>query len=109
MRFDMICEASGIEPTRTRSRHPWTNGQVKRMSRTIKEATVKRFHYDSHNQLRGYLADYNSARRLKTLNGLAPYENICKVWTSEPDPPDAGTEHLARPSVSGSSKEGKSQ
>jgi hypothetical protein len=27
---------------------PWTNGQVERMNRTIKEATVKRYHYDSH-------------------------------------------------------------
>ena len=28
---------------------------------------------------------YNFARRLKTLNGLIPYEYICKIWTSEPD------------------------
>lgn len=53
------------------------------------EATVKRFHYDSHNQLRIHLGDfmaaYNFARRLKTLGGLTPYEYICKIWTSEPD------------------------
>ena len=24
-------------------------------------------------------------RRLKTLNGLTPYEYICKIWTTEPD------------------------
>ena len=58
-------------------------------SRTIKDATVKRFHYDSHDQLRTHLADflaaYNFARRLKTLNGLTPYEYICRNWTSEPD------------------------
>ena len=50
---------------------------------------VKRFHYDSHDQLRTHLADfmaaYNFARRLKTLSGLTPYEYICKIWTSEPD------------------------
>ncbi len=49
----------------------------------------KRFHYDSHDQLRAHLTDFmaacNSARRLKTLSGLTPYEYICKVWTSEPD------------------------
>jgi hypothetical protein len=28
---------------------------------------------------------YNFARRLKTLDGLTPYEYICKIWTSEPD------------------------
>jgi transposase InsO family protein len=89
MRFDMICEANGIEHRLTKPNHPWTNGQVERMNRTIKEATVKRFHYDSHDQLRTQLADfidaYNYARRLKTLSGLTPYEYICKVWTSEPD------------------------
>lgn len=51
MRFDMICEAHGIEHRLTKPNHPWTNGQVERMNRTIKEATVKRFHYDSHEQL----------------------------------------------------------
>ena len=65
------------------------NGQVERMNRTIKDATVKRYHYESHDQLRTHLADflnaYNFARRLKTLSGLAPYEYICKIWTSEPD------------------------
>jgi hypothetical protein len=59
------------------------------MNRTIKEATVKRFRYDSHDQLRGHLADfmaaYNFARRLKTLSGLTPYEYTCKLWISEPD------------------------
>ena len=71
------------------ARHPWTNGQVERMNRTIKDATVKRYHYDSHNQLRSHLSDflnaYNYARRLKTLSGLTPYEYIRKIWTSEPD------------------------
>jgi len=58
-------------------------------NRTIKEATVKRFHYESHDQLRVHLADfmaaYNCARWLKTLSGLTPYEYIAKIWTSEPD------------------------
>jgi Integrase core domain len=59
------------------------------MIRTIKDATVKRFHYETHDQLRTHLTDflavYNFARRLKTLSGLTPYEYICKIWTSEPD------------------------
>ena len=83
MRFDMICEANGIEHQLTKPNHPWTNGQVERMNRTIKDATVKRDHYDSHDQLRCHLADfldaYNFARRLKTLSGLTPYEYICKI------------------------------
>jgi hypothetical protein len=63
--------------------------QVERMNRTIKEAIMKRFHSDRHDQLRSHLADfmaaYNFARRLKTLGGLTPYEYICTIWTSEPD------------------------
>jgi transposase InsO family protein len=87
--FDMRCEENGIEHRLTKIRHPWTNGQVERMNRTIKDATVKRFHYDNHAQLRQHLADfmdaYNFGRRLKTLRGLTPYEFIVKCWTSEPE------------------------
>ncbi|GAD09334.1 transposase and inactivated derivatives [Gluconobacter frateurii NBRC 103465] len=82
MRFDMICEAHGIEHRLTKPNHPWTNGQVERMNRTIKEATVKRFHYDSHEQLRTHL-NYNYGRSPKILSGLIPYEYVCKIWTSE--------------------------
>ena len=87
--FDRVCDENGIEHRLTKINHPWTNGQVERMNRTIKDATVKRFHYDNHDQLRRHLQDfinaYNFGRRLKTLKGLTPYEFICKRWTSEPD------------------------
>ena len=86
--FDMRCQENGIEHRLTKIKHPWTNGQVERMNRTIKEATVKRFHYDSHDQLKSHLANfvdaYNFGRRLKTLMGLTPYEFIAKAWTKEP-------------------------
>src|ERR1700686_971020 len=88
-RFDQICRANGIELRLTKPYHPWTNGQVERMNRTIKEATVNRYHYETHDQLRTHLADfvtaYNFSRRLKTLKGLSPYEYICNIWTKEPD------------------------
>src|SRR5262249_9958162 len=87
-RFDQICRAHSIEHRLTKPNHPWTNGQVERMNRTLKEATVNCYHYDSHEQLRSHLADfvtaYNYARRLKILKGLSPYEYICNVWTKEP-------------------------
>ncbi len=38
--FDRICEEHNIEHRLTKVNHPWTNGQVERMNRTIKEATV---------------------------------------------------------------------
>jgi hypothetical protein len=47
-----------------------------------KDATVKRYFYETHDQLRIHLQNfvdaYNFARRLKTLRGLTPYEFICK-------------------------------
>ena len=87
--FERTCRENGIDRRLTKIKHPWTNGQVERMNRTIKDATVKRYHYDDHRQLRQHLEDffkaYNFARRLKTLKGLTPYEFICKIWTSEPE------------------------
>jgi hypothetical protein len=59
------------------------------MNRTLKEATVRRYYYESHAQLRAHLAAfvdaYNFAKRLKALRGLTPYEHIVKCWTEEPN------------------------
>ena len=87
--FDRLCDALGIEHRLTKINHPWTNGQVERMNRTIKEATVRRYYYQSHDHLKQhlhtFLMAYNFAKRLKTLKGLTPYEHICKIWTNEPE------------------------
>ena len=86
--FELACAQNDVEHRLTKPRHPWTNGQVERMNRTIKDATVKRYHYGSHDELRRHLQlfvdAYNYGRRLKTLKGLTPYEFICKAWTNEP-------------------------
>ena len=54
-------------------------------NRAIKDATIKRVYYESHDRFRQHLADfvsaYNFGRRLKILKGLTPYEFICKCWT----------------------------
>ena len=59
------------------------------MNRTIREVTVKRYHYDRHQQLKIHLGDfinaYNYGRRLKTLKGFTPYEFIVNAWTKEPE------------------------
>jgi transposase InsO family protein len=96
--FDRVCDENAIDHRPTKVNHPWTNGQVERMNRTIKslpsgkdpgDATVKRFHYDSHDQLRTHLQLFvdacSHARRLKTLRGLTPYEFICQARAKEPD------------------------
>jgi hypothetical protein len=86
--FEYACAQNDIDHRLTKPKHPWTNGPVERMNRTIKDATVKRYFYETHDQLRTHLRDfvdaYNFARRLKTLRGLTPYEFICKAWTSKP-------------------------
>jgi transposase InsO family protein len=82
--FAYACEQNSIEHRRTKPKHPWTNGQVERMNRTLKEATVKRFYYEIHAQLKEHLQTflmaYNFAKRLKTLKGLTPYQFIRQQW-----------------------------
>ena len=86
--FETACADLDVEHRLTKPRHPWTKGQVERMNRTLKDATVRRSHYNSHDQLRAHLQLFvdadNSARRLKTLRGLTPYEFVCKTWTEQP-------------------------
>ena len=59
------------------------------MNRTIKQATVRLYHYDSHLQLQSHLKDfiaaYNFAKRLRALNGLTPFEYIYKCWSTNPN------------------------
>lgn len=62
--------------------------QTERMNRTLKEATGRRYHYETHRQLKDHLAAfldaYNFARRLKALRGLTPYEHVCNARADEP-------------------------
>ena len=85
--FELACAQNNIDHRLTKPCHPWTNGQVERMNRTLKEATVKKYHYQTHQKLKDHLQTflmaYNYAKRLKTLKGLTPYEFICKTWTNE--------------------------
>lgn len=85
LQYGVICEEHRL----TKFSHPWTSGQMERKNQTIKEATVKRFHYDSYECLKAHLNDCmvadNFRRRLRTFNGHTPYKSICKIWTSEPE------------------------
>lgn len=87
--FELACADHAIDHRLTKPSHPWTNGQVERMNRTIKEATVHTYHYLHHDQLRqhldAFLNAYNFAKRLKTLSGLTPFQFICSSFQKQPD------------------------
>jgi transposase InsO family protein len=38
--FDRVCRTHGIEHRVTKMKHPWTNGQVERMNRTINSQPI---------------------------------------------------------------------
>jgi hypothetical protein len=86
--FDRVCHAHGIDHRLTKTTHPWTNGQVERMNRTLKEATVRKYDDETHDHLKAHLYAFlmadNFAKRLKTLKGLTPHEYICQCWQKEP-------------------------
>jgi len=112
--FDRICDENGIEHRPTKARHSWTNEQVERMNRTIKEATVKRYHYDSHDQFRQHLSGSTSPAAPRRLRGCLEFrpqaqnpqgphlvrghlQNMAKRARSlyiKPAPSNAGTKHL---------------
>lgn len=87
--FERICNENHIEHRKTKVKHPWTNGQVERMNRTLKDATVNAFHYTTHDQLKehlhAYLMAYNFAKRLKAIKGKTPWQFILNQWTIHQD------------------------
>ncbi|WP_083871861.1 IS481 family transposase [Vreelandella jeotgali] len=87
--FDVVCYRHGIQHRLTRPFHPWTNGQVERMNRTLKDATVRSFHYATCHELSEHLQDYlwayNSARPLRSLKGKTPVGFILQQWQDVPD------------------------
>jgi len=59
------------------------------MNRTIKEATIKAFHYPSLESLKAhvlaFVTAYNFAKHLKALRWKTPFEAICDAWTKDPE------------------------
>lgn len=105
----MRCQKNGIEHRLTKISRSWTIGHVEQVNCTIKEATVKRNHYDSHRQLGAHLHDVVDADsydlRLEALKGLTPFvcstnmKDSARTIYTRSDPSDARTTHLERTST----------
>ena len=39
--MELTCQENGLEQRTTKIKHPWTNAQVERMNRTIKDVTQR--------------------------------------------------------------------
>ena len=86
--FGHACTQLGIEQQLTKPCHPWTNGQVGRTGRTIKEATIRRYHSVTHDELRAHLPlfvdAYNYGRRLTAVRDLTPCGALCQSQIKQP-------------------------
>jgi transposase InsO family protein len=96
--FDRVCAEHGIEHRLTKPYHPWTNGQAERMNRTVKDATVKAFHYPDLDALKAhvlaFVCAYNFAKHLKRLRWRTPFQAVCDAWTRDPAPFRIDPRHL---------------
>lgn len=96
--FDRVCGEHGIKHCLTKPYHPWTNGQAERMNRTIKDATIKAYHYEDFDSLKAhvlaFVAAYNFAKHLKALKWKTPFQAICDAWTKDPSPFKLDPHHL---------------
>jgi transposase InsO family protein len=96
--FDRVCREHGIEHKLTKPYHPWTNGQAERMNRTVKEATVKAFHYPDLDALEAhvlaFVRAYNFAKHLKALRWRTPFQAVLDAWTKDPSTFKMDPHHL---------------
>jgi transposase-like protein len=85
--FTQKCQEKGIKHKLTQFFSPQTNGQVERMNKTLKDATIKMFQYQSIDQfkvnLQDFLSFYNRSKKLSALKRLSPFDflkNKAKIF-----------------------------
>ncbi len=68
------------------------------MNRTVKEATIKAFHYPDLESLKAhvlaFVSAYNFAKHLKAIRWKTPFEAVCQAWTTTPDSFKLNPRHL---------------
>ena len=93
-----MCDEHAIEHKHTKPYQPWSNGQIERMNRTVKEAPVKVFHYPNLDALKAhvlaFVRAYNFAKHLKALRWRTPFQAIYDAWTKDPSVFTINPHHL---------------
>ncbi len=96
--FNRICKEHGIQHKFAKPYHPWTNGQVERMNRTIKDAAIKAFHYPDLDSLKTHVMTfvpaYSFTKHLKAIRWKTPFQATCDAWTKSPDIFKIDSRHL---------------
>ena len=68
------------------------------MNRTVKDATIKTFHYPDLKALqahvRAFVQAYNFAKHLKALRWKTPFQAICGAWNDDPSAFKIDPHHL---------------
>jgi transposase InsO family protein len=74
--FAAACRAAGLRHTRTKVRHPWTNGRAERFIGTIQRECAYRDHFTSDDEralaIALFVPWYNTRRPHAALGGLTP-------------------------------------
>jgi transposase InsO family protein len=97
-KFDLLCSKLGIKHKTTAPYTPQTNGQVERFNRTLKEATIQKYHYDDISQAVTHLDDfiiaYNVGKKLSALKRKTPMQFILNTFKENPTLFNINPHHL---------------
>jgi transposase-like protein len=78
--FDELCNEHKIKHKLTKFKHPWTNGQVERFNKQMKDKTTKVCKYSSQEELREGIQNwvdwYNEHCQLKSIKRKTPNQFV---------------------------------
>lgn len=87
--FTLACKRNNVKHKMTKFRHPWTNGQVERLNRRIKDNTILKTHYLNYEALEEDLARwqdrYNLKTKLKSIKKLTPFQKVIEYFKEHPE------------------------